>query len=256
MGQWAWFFIGFLFLNSCSDRAGFTVIDEPTPGEGTPSTSSGDATGGGGADGAGGAGGQGTIKERCARANLQEHVQTIRFEDPGKVCEFGLGDNMSRAQLWFRARHEQHVPLEIPDGAVVCRMEFNFPKQVMNFDDEIFLLYDDVVLASSINLSARFETTGSLTTYSWPRIRDTRYNASARDPFCLGQNSGLGRCQMPYTEQTGPMTLAFEGQIFEEIAEAKRRPRHAFGFVTTGDNDDSDCQHAPLSFEVKASYFL
>lgn len=255
MGQRAWILTSLLFLSACNDQASFKVIDEPTPG--AAAASDGDATAGGGDQGGNGdTGGGGSIKERCAQASLLEHRQTVRFENPGQVCEFGVGDNMSRVQLWFRARREQTVPLGLPEGAVVCRMEFTFPEQPMTFDDEIFLLYDGVILASSIDLSARFESAGSLSTYGWPRIRNTRYDASARDPFCLGEAWGLGRCQMPYTEQTGPMALSFDGALFEEIAETTRRPTHAFGFVTTGDNDDSDCQHAPLSFDVKAHYFL
>lgn len=253
MRQRAWILTSLLFLSACNDQASFKVIDEPTPG--SPTVSDGDATADAGNNGDG-SGESGSIKERCAQASLQEHRQTIHFENPGQVCEFGVGDNMSRVQLWFRARREQTVRLALPEGAVVCRMEFTFPEQPMTFDDEIFLLYDGVVLASSIDLSARFQATGSLSTYGWSRIRNTRYDASARNPFCLGAAAGLGRCQMPYTEQTGPMALSFDGALFEEIAEATKRPTHDFGFVTTGDNDNSDCQHAPLSFDVKAHYFL
>lgn len=232
---------GSCLLSACGDQASFKVIDEKAPAaatsaDQTATDSSSDS-----------------VAKRCEDPNQTRTVtQKIIFPDPGIVCDWGKDDNLTPAQLWVKARREQYVPLELDAQSTICRIEFDFPDQDMYFDDEIFLLYNNFVLTASIDYSNYFQKVDELSVYDWPAIRDKKYNADARNPYCLGAQSGKGSCTMPYTETHGSMKLSFDGSLFQKIesyspvAMAQRQ----FGFVTIGDNDSRDCRHSDLQYTV------
>jgi hypothetical protein len=226
------------------------------------------------------------IKHNCQTETVKTISQKVLFANPGKTCDWTKGTNLSRIDLQIRARREQFVPLTGLGNGIVCSMNFEFPKQDMLYDDEIFLLYNNTVLTSSINYNQYFGEKNGLSFYDWSKIRGVKYSARERNSFCLGRDTELGLCSMPYTETAGSMVLSFHDELIYKISAATNIKLDAlstfsltagheryegqesavpgdftdkergigFTFVTLGDNDNSDCQHKPFEFTVNLKY--
>jgi hypothetical protein len=221
------------------------------------------------------------VKYNCQTQTVKTLEQKISFPNPGRTCDWKKSGNLSRLNQFVHARREQFEPLNGLGDGIVCGMKFDFPKQDMRYDDEIFLLYNNIVLTSSINYNKFFGEKNGLSSYDWNKIRGIDYDYDAKNPYCLGKDTELGFCAMPYTETSGSIVLNFDNQLIYKISAAtdvklddaialplttttpaaplpgdytdKARGK-GFTFVTTGDNDDSDCQHKDFGFTVTIQY--
>ncbi len=227
----------------------------------------------------------------CAKSEPLSFKQDFLFKDPGETCKFEVGDNLSRVDRKVRARREQFKKLDLSENAIICDMSFSFPEQEMEFDDEIFLLFDKIILTASIDYNDLFESKSNMFFYDFKKILDAPYKQS-KVHYCLGEDQQLGSCSMPFTQTTGPMNLKYDptlvrrvaiesGFTFEEEEEEEEgkqsdlklsshddhkndkndkddgvdeRNGHGFTFVTIGDNNSSDCRHKDFSFSVDIKY--
>jgi hypothetical protein len=208
--------------------------------------------------------------------------QDFKFEPPGKVCKWGIGQNLSILNNFIRARRDQFLKLNIDPNAVVCDMTFTIPEQEMKFDDEVFFLFGDVILASSIDYNDFFESKEELNFFDFTKIINAPY-AWPDAYYCLGAKDGKGKCQIPFTQTLGKMELAYDPSLIRRVAlengfkfgTAKASSLnltsattkdmdegvepvdgHGFRFVTLGDNDKTDCQHTGFSFSVDVKYIF
>jgi hypothetical protein len=195
------------------------------------------------------------IEALCSTKPLKMHKQDIRFEDPQKVCAFGTEPNLSRKNSYFRADYTQKVAVNLPAGALICDMKFDFLKQKARYDDEILLLMNDHILASSYDFPGKFPKKNGLQVYDFMAIRDLPYKSENSPDFCLGKESGQGNCEIPATDSDGEMKLEFSQQLIFPLSESAAKDKaFEFRFVTLGDNDDSDCQHLDVKFQVDVVY--
>lgn len=247
------------------------------------------------------------VAKLCEGATLLTKVLDIEFKDPAKVCAFDKGFNKARKDAYITAREEQHYDFALAADEVLCEMNFSFDKQAMRYDDEIVLLYNDVVLmSSSKDLVSHLEEKNGLSKYFWGNLVGEPYLPSTQDtgPYCLGEKDNLGSCKLPLTQMTGDIELSFDKSLAQKISlqtgvnvyvppapatsnfapsgvvlashnttgsnnscqeptppapdpnkdykEKQRGP--GFSFVTTGDNDDSDCQHNDFKMKVMVKY--
>ncbi|MBX3019270.1 MAG: hypothetical protein KF767_15390 [Bdellovibrionaceae bacterium] len=196
-------------------------------------------------------------EQNCSNRSLSTANATVNFPKPPS-CKWNKDGNLAERNGYVQARSEQRYDLPVPPNAVVCDVTFNFPKQDMLYDDEIIMTFNGYVLASSYkNLTDMLPKDGDLRRYEWEALKGKATNVSGYDPYIVGQEIGLASVQMPATQTSGQIKLDMDKQIFYKFA-AKKLPAdaHRFGFITTGDNDSSDCQHEPIQFSFNVKYYV
>lgn len=228
-------------------------------------------------------------KQSCDNAiannSLNSRVVTINF--PAAIeCNFneggiGVSDlnddlNGPRINQAIMAKVRQDFAVEIPAEDTLCDMEFNFPNQEMKYDDEIFLLLNDYVVISSQNYSQSDKHPNGLLTNEWGlqefnwlgdnALYNLFYDWNYTSRYCLGVPANdpdfEQKCAIPRTESVGEMRLEIPKEEIIKIGVLShgyetddQSKEFNFSFITTGDNDNGDCEHAAYSFEVELKYF-
>ena len=201
------------------------------------------------------------LRDLCERVTPEDVELEIFFENPNRMCPFGEDDNLPRTQGVMTARIEQTASVELPAGGVACDLAFDFQgidpstEQIMQYDDNFLLMFNDVVLASN-NAQMTDELGGEeeqLKLYDWDDLVGLEFDFFETPRYCLGEAEDQSICTIPEPETPGPISLSFEGELVDTLSfRALQLEAYDFTFVTTGDNDDSDCSHEDFGFLVTA----
>jgi hypothetical protein len=228
------------------------------------------------------------LKIACADAakngSLKSKAIPLFFPAKTSTCEFGKNDNLSRQNDVLRARREESVMLPFDGMTRLCNMKFDAPQQVMRFDDEIMITLNNLVVASSQDYSTKSRSiddqlvypnglsadNDGLVSYKWlpPNgMQSLEYFKGRLYKYCLGidpkQPDFNQLCQIPKTSTNGTMQLTLPQEAFLKLAakaglmfdkQIQSVPKAQLGFITTGDNDDSDCQHLDFRLTVTIQY--
>jgi hypothetical protein len=229
------------------------------------------------------------VKVACADAakngTLKSKAVPLFFPAKTTTCEFEKNDNLGRKNEVIRARREEMVELPVQGMTRLCNMKFDAPQQPMRFDDEIMITLNNLVVASSQDYSTQSRDTkkkqlaypnglsvdkDGLVSYKWlpPNgMQNLDYLNGDLYKYCLGldpkQADFAQLCQIPKTSTNGTMSLklpqeaflklvAKAGLVFDKQIQAV--PKATLMFMTTGDNDDSDCQHLDFRMTVTIDY--
>jgi hypothetical protein len=194
----------------------------------------------------------------CDTPALESVEDSLFFPDPGG-CPWGSNGNLSKKDMYLRARVEQALPLKLPQGVVICRMEFEIPTQNIWYDDYIWVTFDDVVLMSAINFTglSALKKQGDFVFYDWNAMKGqpSAVIGTGPSPFCLGQAKGQGSCTLPPMESSGSIAFKLDPSVVQQLAViALAQGRYELKVVSAGDDDDTDCTHTPFTFKVKTYY--
>ena len=224
----------------------------------------------------------------CAAAlkdgTLKLKVQSVLFPAKNDSCEFEKDNNLSRVDEVVRARREEFVDIPLTGMSRLCNVKFDAPKQNMKFDDEILLTLNQFVIAASQDYSSQSrDLTGKLVypkgmaidadglvSYKWlpPQgLQNLTYFNSKLHKYCIGLDPKGANfetlCQIPKTDTNGSMQLSVPQEAFLKLAikaglvidkQLQIAPKARLGFITTGDNDDSDCRHLDFKMTVTFQY--
>jgi hypothetical protein len=228
------------------------------------------------------------VKLACADAakngTLKSKPIPLFFPAKTATCEFEKNDNLSRKNEVIRARREESVELPLQGMTRLCNMKFDAPQQPMRFDDEIMITLNNLVVASSQDYSTKSRDRNmnlvypnglnvdneGLVTYKWlpPNgMQNLDYLNGKLSKYCLGldpnQPDFAQLCQIPRTSTNGNMSLKLPQDAFLKLAakaglvfdkQIQSVPKAQLTFMTTGDNDDSDCQHLDFRMTVTIDY--
>lgn len=229
------------------------------------------------------------VKVACADAakngTLKSKAVPLFFPAKTTTCEFEKNDNLSRKNEVIRARREEMVELPLQGVTRLCNMKFDAPQQPMRFDDEIMITLNNLVVASSQDYSTKSRETKNnqlvypnglsvdndgLVSYKWlpPNgMQNLNYLNGDLNKYCLGldpkQADFAQLCQIPKTSTNGTMSLKLPQDAFLKLAakaglvfdkQIQSVPKATLMFMTTGDNDDSDCQHLDFRMTVTIDY--
>lgn len=189
-------------------------------------------------------------------------VQEAQLKFPelptGTTCQFDKGDMMSRKDGYMRAYHRQTQTLEIPEGAILCGFELTHKEAALRYDDEMFFLLQNTILMATKDYSEYFPGQDMFRSFSWEGLRDKPYDQFDDRPlYCLGGTEGFSQCELPPTDTRGTISLELTPEMSENLALSLGRQRSLnFDWITTGDNDSSDCRHTAIQFDVKLQYVL
>lgn len=205
------------------------------------------------------------VAEVCEDEEPEAATLTVTFEETVPGCGgFGENGNLPENNGYISARTEQLQSLDL-GNVLLCGTEYEFQPDaeiplVLYYDDDIFLTFDDVVVASSNG-----EAVGALDTddndfpiYDWQRLQNAPISTSPA-AWCLGQDQGdaeEGGCTIPETQVEGEVILRYSDATTQALAlRAIEEDRMDYGFITVGDNDpDVDCYHRAFNFEVTVTY--
>jgi len=200
--------------------------------------------------------------------------QTIKFDDTraesgrADICEWGQNGNLSKLDLYVRARYEQYRKLNLPAGAVLCGVEMTSDVQTMQYDDMFYVTFNGYLLASNLgtsvknrNLTAEPVMAGPIGVaaykYDWSKIAGAKFDNAKLDDYCLGSGEGISSCVWPMTQQTGSIDLNFAPELLVTLGLKADASNQTFGFIVTGDNDaKDDCYHKELKLKMKAYYYM
>jgi hypothetical protein len=199
----------------------------------------------------------GQVIDACTSKPQQEFVAHVSFPNPGGQCKWEQDGNLSMLNGFFRARGEQMSDFTLPSGAILCSLTFSFPQQQFVFDDHFLFTFDGLVLASSYNYDSLLNDVDGFAVYDWSKIAGKEWYTGTvlEGQFCAGRDQNLSTCSWPNTEQTGAINMSFAPSIIQKIMSFDvARTTHSFSLVTVGDNDSTDCQHAPISFDLSVKY--
>lgn len=199
----------------------------------------------------------------CERETPTTETFSLTFPDDPPGCAWGQDGNLEMAQGVVTARAEQHLGLPLPEGAVVCDLALDFEvdpgfEQVIYYDDNMFLAFNDVVLAASYGpMVDALPRDGLFSTWDWGALAGTPFGFDPATPtYCLGAAEGLSDCDIPPPETNGPVALAFDPSLVSQLSfRALQSGTFDYSFVTIGDNDpDVDCYHDAFTIEVAATW--
>ncbi len=196
------------------------------------------------------------LEAACEALDQEEEVINITFLTAEEGCAWGEDDNGERQQGVLTARREDVESMDFPEGGVACDLDFDFSglnpdfEQEIVYDDHFILTFNDAILASSSKqiVEQLEQAEEGWYLYDWDGVRGQELPTTS-DSYCLGDGS---ECEVPETEESGPIRLSFSGDLVKELGYlGLEQGRYDFGFITLGDNDDSDCSHEPFTFKVR-----
>ena len=280
--------IGVLALSvSCADKSGFKGSSSQAPARsgantsGSSPTKDGTAANGsdaklGGADGtnpiAAGdqsqlgpngstiGGGSGTlsasstaadVQRTCASATLKK-LQKKLFFPARRDCQWKENGNLGRDNGRMQARESQKLSLALPGKIVLCELSMKSAETNFEYDDSILLTLGQTILLHSTDaLTAILPSSGGLYQWDWDSLKGKQYNFEGK-PYCLG---GESQCKIPTTETVGAVSLDFDTKALAPLAVKLLGTQSLdFTMIATGDNDDGDCRHTDITFDVSISY--
>ncbi len=196
--------------------------------------------------------------DACQTSAVQHQKDVLHFPEiaTGTTCAFGSGDNYSRQDGWIRAYLKQDQTITLPLGARLCGFTIEPTASSMHYDDEMFFLLENRVLMATKDYTEYFPKEGIFSTFSWESLRNQVYNQfDERGLYCVGGADGLSECQLPPTDTTGSIELSISAELAASLATLLQDKRVLnFSWVTTGDNDDSDCRHTDIKIPVIMHY--
>ncbi len=200
------------------------------------------------------------LRDECDRATPTE-IEFDLFFERTQGCDWGSGGNDEETSGFVAARTEQTVSFDVPEGGVVCGLDFDFAgldpsfTQEMTYDDHFLLNFNGIVLAASYGeMISYFDTVESLALYDWEELKGFPIEEHGDiEDYCVGEDEGLSECTIPESETPGPISLAFGGPLVDRMSFlALESGEYSFQFIATGDDNDTDCYHEDFEFTVAA----
>ena len=195
------------------------------------------------------------INENCESNNPIVKTIKLKFPKPNKTCDWSADGNLSELNQYFRARIEQKKNLNLPPGAIICDAEFNFKQQDFLYDDHFLLLFNKSVIAASYDFKNKLQSKNfGLLEYKWDSMAGMFWDGSKETIFCP-QIPGFGsNCSFPGHDLQGFINLDYDSFYVRGIMSNGIPENHSFTMVSIGDNDQYDCEHSDVEFDVKVTY--
>lgn len=193
------------------------------------------------------------VMEACISHPVQKATKNYLFPKPAMTCEWEKDGNLQPRNDYLQARIEQEENLQLPPGAIICDVKFQFEKQQFLYDDHFLLSFNGAVIASSFNFETVLTRKSNLLRYNWAAIAGMYWDKKMEGTHC----SMGSQCSWPITDTPGYIIMNFDPLMFQQLmAEDLTRNDHSLKFVSIGDNDVNDCEHSDVSFTLEVDYVI
>ena len=202
-----------------------------------------------------------SVITKCATATepLKEKKQLIEYKQRSSTCRFGTDGNLEKKQAFIRAYEANPGQLELPTGTV-CDVDIkslplaNSMSPLIRYDDFLILTLDaEIIFFSNASWMQLLDRNNGIFRWDFKKIIDQEIgNKFEAGPYCLVRGAG---CQFPGHDKMGPVNFNLRtADIAPIVAKFAGRTTVPLVINVTGDNNDSDCIHTPLTLEVTLKY--
>ncbi len=201
----------------------------------------------------------GVISKACRNLPRKNQIINIQFPKPSETCAWEESGNLSTRDAFFRARIEQKQNLGLPRGAIVCDAIFDFKPQPFRYDDYFALLFNKNIITSGYDFSEHLTPQNfGLLSYNWNQLRGVRmeFGSQKEQVVCPQIPGAEAMCSFPGHDTAGVIDLDLDSRYIQAVMSNGVPSDHSFTLVTFGDDDDNDCEHSDVEFDVTVSYVL
>lgn len=196
----------------------------------------------------------------CSTRPMQTKQEALVFPEiaPGTTCSFGSGENLSKRNGYFRAYLRQTQIVSLPEGAILCGISLEHQPAAMRYDDEMFFSVNNKLLLATKDYSEYFPKTDFFRSFSWANLKNKVYDPlDDRNVFCAGAEEGISDCKVPPTETQGNIEMKFSDEMNKILSQALQADNKlTFEWITTGDDDNSDCRHSEIDLSLGLRYVM
>jgi hypothetical protein len=197
------------------------------------------------------------IHENCDNQIQKVASVNLKFPKPNKTCEWGVDGNLSPLNEFFRGRIEQKVNLNLPEGAIICDASFDFAQQDFLYDDHFIFTFNESVIAASYDFRSKLDAGNfGLLQYDWNKLAGMVWDKSKEQIFCPSIPGFQSSCSFPGHDQQGLINLSYDSNYIRGIMSNGIPPNHYFQMISIGDNDNLDCEHSEVTFNVNVKYVI
>ncbi len=201
----------------------------------------------------------GVIDEVCNTLPRKNQIVNVQFPKPEQTCDWEQNGNMSTRDAFFRARIEQKRNLGLPVGAVICDASFDFHPQPFRYDDYFALMFNNHIITSGYDFRDNLQPKNfGLLSYDWMKIRgiNMSFGSAKEQVFCPQIPGATATCSFPRHDTQGTINLSLDSKYIRAVMSNGVPNDHSFTLVTFGDNDQFDCEHSDVEFDVNVTYVL
>ena len=196
------------------------------------------------------------VEDLC---KTREHIQVVTDLNfaPRAECNFGQNENLTALNGYLRARETQSAPLDLPPNAVICNFSVDSASTDWRYDDWVmFTLNDRVLVSSNEEVKNTLDTDNGIYIWDWDKAKNLNVSNTAggfnADPYCIE-----GTCEIPKHDKAGAVKIDLDPATMLELAsQVYATSELQFNLISMGDNDNGDCEHTGLDFQVNYEYVL
>jgi len=197
----------------------------------------------------------GIIERLCATSSQLQKTINVDFPKPRETCEWSKNGNLEPRDQYFQARIEKQKNLDLPSGAIICSADFNFVRQDFLYDDHFILLFNHAIIASSYDFRGTFQQKKfGLLHYDWLDMAGMYWDDNKETIFCPKIDGASSNCKFPGHDERGSIELSYDSKFIQSLMSSGLPENHNFKLVTIGDNDNEDCEHSNMRFNVTVKY--
>jgi hypothetical protein len=187
----------------------------------------------------------------CSDSNIQTLSETLKFP-PSAECAFNQDGNLDRKNEFIQAQAVQTVKIPVPANIVLCSIEIKSSVDSLRYDDFLVFTMDKYVLVGSNgNMMNHLQKDGNLFIWDFEKVKGQPADLDdTLPPYCIG-----AACDVPGHDQTGPFNVDFQSAEISELANRQiGKNEFSFSLITTGDDNDGDCEHTEFDLSLTLRY--
>ena len=190
----------------------------------------------------------------CSNAGASLLTSTTNLDfPPTQNCPFGEGDNLSKRQAYYQARVEVARTFNTPADSIICSFQLISKTEDIQYDDVVVITLNDYILATSNkSIYPNSVPPRNISKWSFDNVRGTPMPFETPQS-CIGEPESV--CKMPGHDRRGGFELSFEGNVLAPLsAQLMGKEEKKLSVITLGDNDEGDCEHTGIEFDVVYTY--
>ncbi|MGE0172052.1 MAG: hypothetical protein AB7T49_04675 [Oligoflexales bacterium] len=187
----------------------------------------------------------------CSPSNTETLSQTLNFPASAE-CAFNQNGNLDRKNGFHQAISTQTLNVPIPANIVLCEINIESSVSDLRYDDFLIFTLDKYVLVGSNgNMMDLLQKDGNLYIWNFDKIKGQPADLDdTLPPYCIGAS-----CDVPGHDQAGPFNVNFTTSEIRELANRQLGKNELdFSLITTGDDNDGDCEHTEFNLSLTLRY--
>jgi hypothetical protein len=201
------------------------------------------------------------VIHKCENPKEKQKIfnQTLFYAQRPTTCRFGTDGNLERRQAFITAYETNPGRLELPSGTVCTMQVKSVPDgggihSTVRYDDFLNITLDEeIIFFSNNSWMGEFQQNNGVYRWDFAKIVGKEIGQKFEAPaYCIIKS---GPCQFPGHDKVGEVNFQFNTtDLAPIVAKFTGRGFVPFNINVTGDNNDTDCIHTPLTLEISMTH--